>query len=467
MSNLFQLFESRFPQDRQRPCLIFANGQELSYARLGEGVAKLAGLMVERGIAPGDRIMVQAEKSPEMLMLYLATLKAGAIFVPLNSAYTEREVAYFRSDAEPAIFVRDPVELMAQAAGCSLLCEAVAREPADLAALIYTSGTTGRSKGAMLSHGALATNAEAVARAWAFGPDDILLHALPIFHAHGLFISAHCSLLSGSAMLWLPKFDEDAVLAALPRATVMMGVPTFYSRLLANPRFNRELADNIRLFVSGSAPLLESTFAEFEARTGQRILERYGMSEAMVIAGNPLDGDRIAGSVGYPTEGIDLRIAGDGVGGIEIKGSSLFSGYWRMPEKTAEEFTPDGYFMTGDVGHCDPDGRLWMSGRAKDLIITGGYNVYPKEVELSLDEFPGVEESAVIGVPHPDFGEAVVAVIVGEADAGALLAHARRSLASFKLPKRIIPAQALPRNAMGKVQKASLREEHKDLFANG
>ncbi|MGZ6039558.1 MAG: AMP-binding protein, partial [Phenylobacterium sp.] len=335
----------------------------------------------------------------------------------------------------------------------------------DLASLIYTSGTTGRSKGAMLSHGNLAANAAALHRIWGFSSDDVLLHALPIFHVHGLFVAMHCAFLSGAPMVWLPKFDDAQVLAGLARSSVMMGVPTFYVRLLANPRFTREAAAHMRLFISGSAPLLESTFAEFEDRTGMRILERDGMSEAVIITSNPLEGERIPGSVGYPLPGVDLRIGGEEeTGVIEIRGPSVFSGYWRMPDKTAHEFTEDGWFMTGDVGRQDPDGRVWISGRAKDLIISGGYNVYPKEIELILDELDGVTESAVVGVPHPDFGEGVVAVVIGSGDEAAMIAECRRRLAPYKSPKRIVFVQDLPRNAMGKVQKNLLRDRYGDLF---
>jgi malonyl-CoA/methylmalonyl-CoA synthetase len=318
----------------------------------------------------------------------------------------------------------------------------------------------------MLTHGALAANALALHEAWGFTPDDVLLHALPIFHVHGLFVALHCAFLSGCPMVWLNRFDEAAVLERLSGATVMMGVPTFYTRLLAHPGLTREATAHMRLFISGSAPLLESAFEAFEARTGHRILERYGMSEAVIITTNPLEGERKPGSVGFPLPGVDLRIGGgEETGVIEIRGPSVFSGYWRMPEKTAEEFTADGFFITGDVGRLDADGRLWISGRAKDLIISGGYNVYPKEVELILDEQPGVRESAVIGVPHPDFGEGVVAVVEGQGDEAALIAALRGRLAGYKTPKRVVFVEALPRNAMGKIQKALLRRTYAGLFA--
>jgi malonyl-CoA/methylmalonyl-CoA synthetase len=320
----------------------------------------------------------------------------------------------------------------------------------------------------MLSHGNLATNAVALREIWGFSPKDVLLHALPIFHVHGLFVALHCAFLSGAPMVWLAKFTDPEVLAGLSRSTVMMGVPTFYTRLLANPAFTREATAHMRLFISGSAPLLSSTFAEFEERTGMRILERYGMSEAVIITSNPLHGERIAGSVGYPLPGVELRIGGGGeTGVIEIRGPSVFGGYWRMPEKTAEEFTADGFFITGDVGRQDPDGRVWISGRAKDLIISGGFNIYPKEVELVIDELPGVAESAVIGVPHPDFGEGVVAVVIGKGDEAAMIAACRAQLAPYKSPKRVLFVDELPRNAMGKVQKNLLRARYAALFEDG
>ena len=464
-ANLYELIRSRFPADRARLCFDTLDGRVLSYGDVEAGVGRLATLLRERGVQPGDRVAAQSEKSPAGVMLYLATLQVGAAFTPLNTAYTASEIDYFLADAEPALFVRDAEALLEEAASLTPSDVVATRDPDDLAALIYTSGTTGRSKGAMLSHRNLAANAEALIAAWGYTERDVLLHALPIFHVHGLFVALHCALMTGSPMLWLAKFDDEKVLRALSRATVMMGVPTFYTRLLANPAFRREVAAHMRLFISGSAPLLESTFAEFEARSGHRILERYGMSEAVIITSNPLDGARLAGSVGYPLPGVDLRIDCGEVGGVEIKGPSVFGGYWRRPEKTAEEFTADGFFRTGDVGRQDADGRVWLTGRAKDLIISGGYNVYPKEIELVLDETPGVVESAVIGVPHRDFGEAVMAVVMGEGDEAALIAAARAKLAAFKTPKRIVFVDQLPRNAMGKVQKNLLRDRYRDTFA--
>ncbi len=464
-ASLFELLASRFPAERSAPCFILSDGREISYGALESAAARVAGRLIAEGLRPGDRVALQAEKSPEAIMIYLGVLMAGAAFVPLNAAYTKSEVDYFLGDAYPRVFVTDPPTFVREAESAEALARPVPRDAGDLASLIYTSGTTGRSKGAMLSHGNLAENALALHAAWGFTPKDVLLHALPVFHVHGLFVALHCALLSGAPMIWLPKFADAEVLTGLKRATVMMGVPTFYTRLLANPAFNRESASNIRLFISGSAPLLPSTFAQFEQCTGQRILERYGMSEAVIITSNPLEGDRIAGSVGFPLPGVELRIGGgEETGVIQIRGPSVFSAYWRMPEKTAEEFTADGFFITGDVGRVDPDGRVWISGRAKDLIISGGYNVYPKEVELVLDELPGVTESAVIGLPHPDFGEGVAAICTGKGDEAGIIVAARQQLAAYKLPKRVIFVNDLPRNAMGKVQKNLLRQTYATLF---
>ena len=463
--NLFDLLAAGFPPDRSRPAFRLSDGSEVSYGELEASVGRVAGHLIARGVRPGDRVALQAEKSVAGVVIYLATLKAGAVFLPLNAAYTPTEIDYFIQDAEPAVFITDAEGFVAEAGSAIPLGSTVARAADDLAAIIYTSGTTGRSKGAMLSHGNLAANAVALHEIWGFTPDDVLLHALPIFHVHGLFVALHCAFLSGAAMVWLPRFDDAQVLAGLAKSTVMMGVPTFYTRLLANPGFTRERAAHMRLFVCGSAPLLDSTFAEFEQRTGQRILERYGMSEAVIITSNPLDGARIAGSVGYPLPGVELRIGGGGdTGVIEICGPSVFGAYWRLPEKTAAEFTDDGFFITGDVGRQDPDGRVWISGRAKDLIISGGYNVYPKEIELVLDALAGVVESAVIGAPHADFGEGVVAVVIGQGDEAVLIAACRERLAAYKAPKRIVFVDDLPRNAMGKVQKNLLRERYTDLF---
>jgi malonyl-CoA/methylmalonyl-CoA synthetase len=461
--NLYARLASRFPTNRGQSVFETLDGAAVSYGELEAGVGRLAALLKAKGVAPGDRVAVQAPKSIEAVMLYLATLQIGAVYLPLNTAYTKAEIGYFIADAQPALIVGDAIELAAEAASLAPREAIHAAAESDLAAIVYTSGTTGRSKGAMLSHGALAANGLALTEAWGFTARDVLLHALPIYHVHGLFIALHCVFLAGARALWLPKFGETEVLAGMARATVMMGVPTFYTRLLADARFTRQAAEKMRLFISGSAPLLPSTFAEFEDRIGQPLLERYGMSEAAIITSNPLNGARIAGSVGYPLPGVDLRVAGDGL--VQIKGPSVTTGYWRNPEKTGEAFTADGYFITGDVGRQDLDGRLWLSGRSSDLIISGGLNVYPKEVELVLDEMAGVVESAVIGLPHRDFGEAVAAVVVGEGDEATMIAAARAQLAAFKCPKRVIFVDDLPRNAMGKVLKAELRRRYAGVFA--
>ena len=462
--NLYSHLAAGFPADRSRPCFRLADGSIVSYGQLEAGAGRLARLLLDKGVAPGDRVAVQAPKTVEAVMLYLAVLKVGAVFLPLNTAYTEAELEYFIEDAEPRLVIRDAEALAAEATGLEPVIDVTHRAADDLASIIYTSGTTGRSKGAMLTHAALLDNGRALTGLWAFSDQDVLLHALPIFHVHGLFVALHCVFLSGASMVWLPRFDEAEILAGLDQSTVMMGVPTFYTRLLTSPHFTADKAKGMRLFISGSAPLLTSTFAEFEALTGQRILERYGMSEAVIITSNPLDGERLAGSVGYPLPGVELRIEGGETGVIQIRGPSVFKGYWRNPAKTAEDFTVDGWFITGDVGRQDPDGRVWISGRAKDLIISGGYNVYPKEIEMLLDDLDGVVESAVIGLPHPDFGEAVVAVIIGQGEEAEVIAKAREKLAAFKTPKRVIWVDELPRNAMGKVQKNLLRQTYAALF---
>ncbi|MGH8238994.1 MAG: AMP-binding protein [Steroidobacteraceae bacterium] len=459
-----------------------ADGQRVSYGEMTRLVARVAAALARRAVVPGDRVVAQVEKSPEAIALYLACLRLGATFVPLNTAYTAVEIAYFLSDADPKIAV-------GVASGGVPLAELVRDESApahtpatakqsDLAALLYTSGTTGRSKGAMLTRANLATNAITLARAWRFTENDVLLHALPIFHVHGLFVAINTVLAAGSSMLFLSKFDADEVVRLLPAATVMMGVPTFYTRLLQLASFTRERCATIRLFVSGSAPLLAETHREFSARTGHAILERYGMSETLMNTSNPYDGERVPGSVGPPLPGVEIRIADSESGHalpdagqsgmIEVRGPNVCRGYWRMPEKTAAEFRPDGFFVTGDVGHFDRRGYLFLVGRAKDLIISGGFNVYPVEVETEIDALTGVAESAVIGVPHPDFGEGVTAVVVPRAgaalDEGTLRAALEQRLAKYKLPKRIVFVSEMPRNAMGKVQKAQLRERYRDLY---
>jgi malonyl-CoA/methylmalonyl-CoA synthetase len=443
-------------------------------------VDSISAALAQRAVVAGDRVVAQVEKSPEAVALYLACLRLGAVFVPLNTAYTEVEIAYFLGDAEPriAVGVANGVPLAELVRNESASTPAPAMQPSDLAALLYTSGTTGRSKGAMLTRANLASNAVTLAQAWRFTQRDVLLHALPIFHVHGLFVAINTVLAAGSSMLFLSKFDPHEVVQLLPESTVMMGVPTFYTRLLQLPAFTRERCASIRLFVSGSAPLLAETHREFRERTGHAILERYGMSETLMNTSNPYDGERVAGSVGPPLPGVEVRVADpesgrplpdvESVGMIEVRGPNVFRGYWRMPEKTAADFRADGFFITGDIGRFDRRGYLFIVGRAKDLIISGGYNVYPVEVETELDALAGVVESAVIGVPHPDFGEGVTAVVVPRAgatlDEGSLRAALEQRLAKYKLPKRIVFVSEMPRNAMGKVQKAELRQRYRDLY---
>ncbi|MDL1861627.1 malonyl-CoA synthase [Betaproteobacteria bacterium PRO7] len=519
--NLYALIESRLPRDLAAPCIETHDGLVYSWRDLHFASARLAGWLASLEL-PRDpdgsaaRIVVQVEKSPEALMLYLAALRAGLVYVPLNTAYQRAEVEYFLNDARPAVVVCTParareIEPLARAAGVqhvltlgerrdgTLLGAAapfpdsfatVQRGADDLAAILYTSGTTGRSKGAMLTHGNLASNALVLDEFWGFkeereaGGHDVLLHALPLFHVHGLFVASHAALLAGATMLFLPKFDVRQVLERLPRSTVFMGVPTYYTRLLAEPRFDRHVCRNMRLFISGSAPLLAETFNEFRKRTGHTILERYGMSETIMLVSNPYFGtprDRLAGTVGVPLPGVDVRVVKEGnepcatgeIGDVQVRGPNIFKGYWRMPEKTREEFTEDGWFKTGDVGAFGgpgkPDNYLTLVGRSKDLIISGGYNVYPKEIESYIDEMAGVAESAVIGLPHPDFGEAVAAVIVARpgatVDAAQVIAALRDKIANYKVPKRVWIVDELPRNAMGKVQKNLLRDRYAGVFA--
>lgn len=482
------------------PFLIRPDGSLITYRGLREQTGRMANALVQLGVNPRDRVAVQVDKSPEALILYLACARAGAVFLPLNTAYTLNELAYFLRDAGPSLVVVSPekqqavVELDSKARvetlsadGSGSLTDAAAHYPSDftdelvsandLAAILYTSGTTGRSKGAMLTHGNLASNALTLKEAWRFTREDVLLHALPVYHTHGLFVATNTVLAAGASMRFLPVFDPKTVLQNLPQATVFMGVPTYYTRLLGEKGLSPDVASHIRLFVSGSAPLLAETHRMWRERTGAEILERYGMTETNMITSNPYDGPRIPGSVGLPLPGVSVRIA-DGatgrplpqgeIGVIEVKGPNVFKGYWRMPEKTAEEFRADGWFVTGDLGRIDEHGYVSILGRGKDLIITGGLNVYPKEVESEIDALAGVEESAVIGLPHPDFGEAVAAVVVPLAGVGIdeaqILSALRERLAGFKLPKRVLIEPALPRNAMGKVQKAALRERYAELF---
>lgn len=468
----------------------------LSHGALWDGAGRVAAALIAAGVRPGDRVAAQVEKSLGVVQLYLGTLLAGAAFLPLNPAYTPHEVGYFLGDAEPAVLVCDPARRAALAplAGAAVVWEmgadgvlsvplpggigaasplpgplgaAVGRGPGDLAAMLYTSGTTGRPKGVMLSHDNLGSNSAALAALWRFTAADRLIHALPLFHTHGLFVAINVTLIAGGALIFHPKFDAEAVLAALPGATAMMGVPTFYTRLLDHPGLSAELCAGMRLFISGSAPLLPETHAAWAARTGHVILERYGMTECSMIASNPYDGDRVAGTVGYALPGVDVRLREAPVGEIEVRGPNVFAGYWRRPDKTAEDIV-EGWFRTGDVGRMDPDGRLRIVGRAKDLIICGGFNVYPSEVEAEIDALEGVRESAVIGAPHPDLGEGVVAVVVplpgAVLEPGALLAALAGRLARFKQPRQVHILPDLPRNAMGKVQKAELRARFAGAF---
>ena len=498
--NLYAFLSRGFPADRSA-CAIEAQrpGKAPLYYTwqdIDDATGKLANLLVDLGIAPGDRVAVQVEKSPEALLLYLACLRAGCAYLPLNNAYQQSEVDYFVDNAEPSLLVcsprnRDWIEpiarrrkvahlltlgddrdgsLLTAAASRPATFETVPMRDDQLAAILYTSGTTGRSKGAMLTHGNLASNAQTLHFYWRWRRGDVLLHALPIFHVHGLFVAAHGALLSGSKMIWLSRFEPSAVVAQLPRASVFMGVPTMYVRLLDDAGFDRQACAGMRLFVSGSAPLLTDTFRQFEERTGHRILERYGMSETAMLTSNPYDGNRVAGTVGLPLPGVAVRVVDDQgepcpngeIGAIQVKGPNVFAGYWCMPEKTREEFTADGFFRTGDVGRFDSNGYLSIVGRSKDLIISGGYNVYPKEIESYLDDMPGVLESAVVGVPDRDFGESVAAVVVArpgeQLDEAQLIAGLKSRIAGFKVPKRVLLVDELPRNQMGKVQKNLLRE---------
>lgn len=504
-ANLYTVLESGFPADRSQIALETPN-LFYTWDDLDHGSARVANLLVSLGLSEGSRVAVQVEKSPEALILYLATLRAGLVYMPLNTAYREVEISYFLGDAEPAVVVCSSKNLswaseagakagtkhvytldddqtgtlLTETAQQARTFETVKRREDDLAAILYTSGTTGRSKGAMLSHGNLASNAQTLHRYWGWRSDDVLLHMLPIFHVHGLFVASHGALLAGARMIWLPKLDADQALQYLPRCTVMMGVPTYYVRLLKEARFDRDLCARMRLFISGSAPLLTETFNDFRERTGHTILERYGMSETVMLTSNPYDpneGERLGGTVGKALPGVQARVVSDQdgqlpvgeIGNVQVRGPNVFKGYWRMPEKTREEFTADGWFRTGDVGRFGgdlvPDDYLSIVGRSKDLIISGGYNVYPKEIELLIDEMEGVLESAVIGVPHADFGEAVVAVVVPREgvtlDAIAMQAELKTRIANFKVPKQLHVIEQLPRNAMGKVQKNALRDSYK------
>jgi malonyl-CoA/methylmalonyl-CoA synthetase len=501
-ANLCVRLERVLARDLARPVIRW-RGAWVSRGALLERAGRMAAHLRRLGVRPGDRVAAQVEKSLDAVALYLGTLRLGAIYLPLNTGYTTAELAYFLSDAEPRVAVCDPaaavgLEPLASRCGATLatlgtdgrgsLAEAAdAAEPiadaaetdADaIAAILYTSGTTGRSKGAMLSHGNLWSNTEALLQAWEYTEDDVLIHALPLFHTHGLFVALNMTLAAGARLHLLERFDPDEAIRLMAESTVLMGVPTFYGRLLAHPGLTREATASMRLFVSGSAPLLAETHRAFAERTGHAILERYGMTETGMNISNPLDGERRPGSVGLPLPRVEARVTDDegrplppgAVGNIEIKGPNVFKGYWRMPEKTASEFRPDGFFVTGDLGSVGEGGYFTVVGRTKDLVISGGYNVYPKEVEDLLNALPEIAESAVIGAPHPDLGEGVVALVVPapEADAQrasqAAEAAAREALAGYKRPKRVIVCDALPRNTMGKVQKNLLRDAHRTLF---
>ncbi len=501
-ANLYSELSSHW-RDSGKTAIETGAGKRYSFGDAAGLSARLAHALGACGVKPGDRVAVQVDKSPEALFLYLACLRAGAAYLPLNTAYTQAEIDYFLRDAEPTVFVCRPKDLEAGAALCasagvahchalgtaadgSLMALAatlpddygdIALGPDDLAAILYTSGTTGRSKGAMLTHQNLSSNARALIEAWRFTEADVLLHALPIFHTHGLFVASNVAFMSGASMVFLPKFDPDEIFRLLPRATAMMGVPTFYVRLLGDPRLTEEAARHMRVFISGSAPLLPDTYRGFLERTGHAILERYGMTETGMNTSNPYEGDRVPGAVGLPFPGVELRIANPEtgellepgeIGMIELRGPNVFKGYWRMPDKTKAEFREDGFFITGDLGKIDASGYVHIVGRGKDLVITGGYNVYPKEVESEIDALEGVHESAVIGVAHPDFGEGVVAIVVKtetgltEAD---ILEPLKKRLANYKLPKRVLFVESLPRNTMGKVQKNLLRDSYSRLFS--
>ncbi len=501
-ANLYDQFRARFPSDRSRSFVENASGRRWSYAALEEETGRIAAGLRNLGLTRGDRVAVQVEKSPRALFLYLACLRAGLVYLPLNPASPEPELDYFLGDAEPALLVCRPQSrrrleplarrhrvgavLTLDEEGGGSLAEAtepvaplepsVPCAPGDPAALLYTSGTTGRPKGAVLSHRNLASNAEALQRAWSFGREDVLLHALPLFHTHGLFVACHCVLQGGASMLLLPRFDAGEVVRRLPRTSVFMGVPTFYVRLLRHPGLGAEASRNVRLFVSGSAPLLPRTFESFHERTGHRILERYGMTECGMVTSNPLEGPRKVGTVGKPLPGVTLRVVdGEGrtlppgeTGAVEFRGPNVFDGYWKLPDRRALDFTDDGCFRSGDLGAMDRDGYLTLVGREKDIIISGGLNVYPREVETLLDRVEGVRESAVVGIPDEDLGERVTAVVVpaGSRDAldsSAVIADLKTVLAGYKVPKALYLMDELPRNAMGKVQKNRLRERVRQL----
>jgi malonyl-CoA/methylmalonyl-CoA synthetase len=496
-ANIFQHFEDAV-SDHTRLFVKTSTGQSYSYGDVFELSGQIANGLVAAGLQPGDRVAAQVEKSVAALALYLGVVRCGGVFLPLNTAYTDHELAYFLGDAEPKILICDPtrlenlqkhvaVAMTLDASGDGTLMQLASKQQPsfttlmrsadDLAAILYTSGTTGRSKGAMLTHGNLLSNAKVLVDIWQFTETDVLIHALPTYHTHGLFVATNTVMLAGASMHYLQRFDAGEIMRLLPHATVMMGVPTFYTRLLGQPGLDPTLVANMRLFISGSAPLLAETHHAWRVRTGHAILERYGMTETNMITSNPYEGDRVAGTVGFPLPDVEVRVAAPEtgellahgeIGVIEVKGPNVFSGYWRMPEKTAAEFRADGFFITGDLGLIDARGYVHIVGRGKDLVITGGFNVYPKEVEDVLDAIEGVLESAVIGLAHPDFGEAVTAIVVKQADAALTEADVKAKLAlhlaNFKQPKRIVFIDELPRNVMGKVQKNLLRDQFKELY---
>ena len=510
-NNLFAALRAAFPADLTATAVETDEGLRYSWQDLDRATAMMANLLQWLDLPQGSRVAVQVEKSVEALMLYLATLRAGHVFLPLNTAYQSAEIEYFIGNAEPAVVVCSGAHfgwvskiafkagtqhvftlnddrtgsLLERAAHHSDQHQTVARQADDLAAILYTSGTTGRSKGAMLTHGNMLSNALTLKDYWGWKKGDVLIHALPIFHVHGLFVAIHGALINGSRMIWMAKFDPKRVIARMKEATVFMGVPTLYVRMLAEPSLDKAAVKNMRLFIAGSAPLLIETFTEWQERTGHTILERYGMSETAMLTSNPYAADkryanqteRRGGTVGFPLPGVRLRVRGDDgqdmpvgeIGGIQVQGPNVFKGYWRMPEKTAEEFTADGYFKTGDVGKVDERGYVTIVGRSKDLIISGGYNVYPAEIEGYINEMKAVAESAVVGVTHPDFGEVGVAVVIAKPGAVVqpenVLAELKAKLANFKIPKRCFVVAELPRNTMGKVQKNLLREHYKALFS--
>ena len=502
-NNLFAALRAAFPDALDTVAVETDTGLNYSWHDLERATAKMANLLGSLNLPEGARIAVQVEKSVEAMILYLATLRAGYVFLPLNTAYQSIEIEYFIGNAEPAVVVCSSKNfgwiskiafksgtqnvftldddrtgsLLDRANHCSDQHTIAMKHEDDLAAILYTSGTTGRSKGAMLSHGNMLSNAQVLKEYWGWKPGDVLIHALPIFHVHGLFVALHGALLNGSKMIWFARFDAKLVVQKLPEASVFMGVPTLYVRLLAEPGLNKDACRNMRLFVAGSAPLLIETFNDWQHRTGHTILERYGMSETAMLTSNPYsDGERRGGTVGFALPGVSVRVHNDAgqvvpvseIGGIQVQGPNVFKGYWRMPEKTKEEFTADGYFKTGDVGKIDAQGYITIVGRSKDLIISGGYNVYPAEIEGYINDMPGVAESALVGVPHPDFGEAGVAVIIAKPgatlDSSQIVASLKSQLANFKIPKQCFVVDELPRNTMGKVQKNILREQYKGLF---